>query len=116
MEKSKAETEQAKQDKFEKVFTSFFYGTIIAMIVFAAGFLIGDSCAEKKLYPVSGVVIDKDKESDTVTIEIGTGFRYQLYGYGDWEIGDRCSMIMNPMGTKLIYDDQILKAYYEGSE
>ena len=99
--------------KLDKILSTAFIGIVAAMLVFMVGFLIGSNTTEKKLYPAAGKVIDVDWASDTVTIEIGSGFRYQLHGCEDWEVGDNCSMVMNPMGTNLIYDDLILKAYYE---
>ena len=66
-------------------------------------------------YPLCGVVVAIDKETDTITIEDGNGNLWEFSEAEDWMIGDTAAMVMNDNGTPdSIYDDTIDSIRYCG--
>lgn len=63
-------------------------------------------------YSLTACVVEIDREGDTVTVEDGTGNRWQFYGVEDWQIGDCASLLMWDNGTDLIFDDEVHNARY----
>lgn len=66
------------------------------------------------LYPLSTTVKSINTTTDTVAVEDYNGNLWEFYGTEDWEVGDRCSLIMNTNGTPSIYDDLIVSQKYDG--
>lgn len=56
------------------------------------------------LYIMETMVIDFEEESDLVVTECETGKLYTFKGIEDWEINDRCVLLME--------DDEILRTFY----
>lgn len=67
---------------------------------------------ESNLYALTTVVVEVDRDNDTVTCEDDTGNLWEFYGVEDWKIGDCASLLMNDQGTPSIYDDAIEGARY----
>ena len=63
-------------------------------------------------YALSTTVTDVDYESDTVTVTDHNGNEWQFSGCEDWMIGDGCALVMDDMGTEIIYDDEIVNTRY----
>ena len=64
------------------------------------------------LYIMETIVYELDHETDEVVCETETGNLYAFYGIEDWEINDRCILLMDDMGTENIEDDEIIRTYY----
>ena len=67
---------------------------------------------ESNLYALTTVVIEVDRDNDTVTCEDYNGNLWEFYGAEDWVEGDCASLLMNSQGTQKIYDDTIEGAKY----
>ena len=65
-------------------------------------------------YPKTAVIVELCEEDDLVIAEDANGQNWCFSGIEDWCIGDLASMIMDDMGTEIIYDDEIVDAYYSG--
>ena len=82
--------------------------------------LIGSACADSRkidldnLYPRTARVYEIDRDADLVTVIDAAGFLWEFYGVEDWEVDDLVSLLMFDNGTKTIFDDEIIKAYYGG--
>lgn len=95
-----------------------FIGCIICVI----GMMIMISCAwtakeaktQESVYPMTTRVIVVDYDEDTVVCEDFNGNRWAFNGCEDWEVGDIASLLMNDKGTKIVYDDEIVDARYDG--
>lgn len=72
------------------------------------------SANTKNEYPLTTVVYDVSKATDTVTVIDYNGNLWQFKGVEDWTVDDVCSCIMNSKGTALIKDDEIVKVQYSG--
>jgi len=66
------------------------------------------------LSPITARIIDLDRESDIVTIQMANGHIYQYYGCSDYEIGDYVSAILNIHSKYDPSDDEIVKVHYSG--
>lgn len=64
------------------------------------------------LYIMETVVYEFSHETDEVVVETETGNLYAFYGIEDWELGDRCILVMDDMGTESIEDDEIIRTFY----
>jgi len=64
------------------------------------------------LYIMETVVYEFSHETDEVIVETKTGNLYAFYGIEDWEINDRCVLLMDDMGTESIEDDEIIRTFY----
>ena len=65
-----------------------------------------------RLYIMETVVYEFSHETDEVVVETETGNLYAFYGIEDWELGDRCVLVMDDMGTESIKDDEIIRTFY----
>ena len=63
-------------------------------------------------YALSTTVTDVDYESNTVTVTDHNGNEWQFSGCEDWMTGDGCALVMDDMGTEIIYDDEIVNTRY----
>ena len=70
------------------------------------------SNTEGKYYALTTLVVEIDRESDTVTCIDSTGNAWQFYGAEDWQEGDCASLLMWDNGTSNITDDEIHSARY----
>lgn len=70
--------------------------------------------AKENLYPLSTTVKSINTTTDTVAVEDYNGNLWEFYGTEDWEVGDRCSLVMDTNGTPSIYDDPIVSQKYDG--
>ena len=69
---------------------------------------------KKHTYPETAIVIDIDETEDSVTIECANGNRFAFFGIEDYMPGDLVALIMHDNGTKIVYDDEIIKTEYAG--
>lgn len=93
--------------------------TIVAMVMVVASFGITVQAArvddsQHEYYAKTTVVTEVDEESDTVYCVDFHGDEWSFTGIEDWMVGDYCAMVMDNMGTKIIYDDEIVSTTYTG--
>lgn len=93
----------------KKIVVSFIL-VILAVMMIACVTCEAETTHE--LYALTTVVVNVDYDNDIVTVEDFNGFLWEFYGCEDWYEGDCCSMVMDNMGTDLIFDDEILSARY----
>lgn len=74
----------------------------------------GTAAKIEEIYPLTTIVIETDYITDVVTVEDFNGNQWQFEVVEDWMVDDICSLIMYNNGTEIIYDDQIVKAHYNG--
>ena len=86
------------------IFTGIFVGI-------QEGRVSGDS-RTNRCYALTAQVIAVDRPNDLVYAEDFNGMIWSFYGCEDWLAGDCCSLLMDSMGTAIIYDDQIINARY----
>ena len=67
-----------------------------------------------RLYPLTAVVVEMDRENDIVTCADYSGNLWEFEGCEDWETGDVASLLMCDLGTISIYDDTIEMVRYGG--
>lgn len=90
----------------------------VAMILMAACSNKAEVQAETEMVAVDNLyimetrVIEFEEEVDIVVVETKSGDMYAFYGIEDWEINDRCILLMNDCGTESITDDVIVRTYY----
>ena len=63
-------------------------------------------------YALSTTVTDVDYKTDVVTVTDHNGNEWQFSGCEDWMTGGGCALVMNNMGTEIIYDDEIVNTRY----
>ena len=63
-------------------------------------------------YALSTTVTDVDYKTDVVTVTDHNGNEWQFSGCEDWMTGDGCALVMDDMGTEIIYDDEIMNTRY----
>lgn len=73
-----------------------------------------DDVCERDVYAALTVVTEVDEEEDVVYCVDFSGNEWSFTGIEDWMVGDFCSMVMDNMGTKRIYDDEIVSTRYTG--
>ena len=66
------------------------------------------------LYPKTAVVVELCETEDLVIVADANGQHWCFSGMEDWCIGDLASMLMDDVGTEIIYDDEIVDTYYSG--
>lgn len=66
------------------------------------------------MYPMTAVVVELDEERDEVICIDFNGNEWAFSEIEDWEVGNIVSMIMDDMGTEMIFDDEILSVRYGG--
>ena len=64
-------------------------------------------------YPMAGVVVDVNYDTDIVTIDSHSNL-WEFKGTEDWCPGDIAACIMSDNGTRTIYDDIIVDVRYQG--
>jgi hypothetical protein len=84
---------------------------IIALVTLICNFAI---CACAEQYPRLFIVTNIDYDSDIVTFTDLNGEEWEWEGVEDWMVDDFAAAIMDDNGTPTIYDDSIIKIYYEG--
>lgn len=83
----------------------------------SAGYYIEDI---SHLYPLTGIVTHIEYEAipeqDLVIITCANGNEFSFYApiTDCWETEDLASCIMDSKGTPLVYDDEVVMAYYAG--
>ena len=65
-------------------------------------------------YPTTMIVNELDYDENIVICIDFNGNEWAFEEIEDWCIGDIASMIMDDMGTELIYDDTIIMVRYSG--
>mgnify|MGYP006916172026 CR=1 FL=1 len=71
-----------------------------------------EPAAKGECYALATVVVEIDRDNDTVICEDSNGNLWEFYGCEDWQEGDCASLLMNSKGTPSIYDDAIEGARY----
>lgn len=69
---------------------------------------------EDRLYPNVAVVVEIDRTADTLTVEDSIGHLWVVEGVEDYMEGDLVGMVMDSMGTDLVFDDAVVKMHYCG--
>lgn len=59
------------------------------------------------------MVIDLNFEEDLVSVINSNGQIFTFSDVDDWFVGDYAIVLYNTMGTLLVYDDQIIRIFYE---
>ena len=77
------------------------------LIIAVSGYFSAD-----RYYANSAVVVEINRENDSVTCEDYNGTLWVFEGAEDWQLGDGVSLVMDDMGTPGIYDDEIKDARY----
>ena len=90
--------------------------TLLIAALFFTMCLIVSAQAEgqHELYPTAGIVRNVDHFADMIYIVTFDGQEWAYEGAEDWAIGDIIAMLMDDMGTELIYDDEIVTVNYLG--
>lgn len=88
---------------------------LIAGSAFLFGTVAGYNKAERELYPLTTVVTEVNRISDTVTCLDTNGHEWKFEGCEDWAENDICTLLMESNSTKMIYDDSIIQTRYQGS-
>ena len=71
--------------------------------------------AVDSFYTRTGLVVELDYDTDTVTVVDGCGFAWQFTGCEDYCVGDLVEMLMQEAGDpKNIFDDTIYSTCYAG--
>lgn len=84
---------------------------IIALVALVCNFAM---CACAEQYPRLFIVTNLDYDNDIVTFTDLNGEEWEWIGVEDWMVDDFAAAIMDDNGTPVIYDDTIVKIYYEG--
>lgn len=64
------------------------------------------------LYILKSTVMEINNKSDIVTVITDNGNMYQFYGVEDWQINDKCLLIMDSKEVNNPKDDVIIKGIY----
>lgn len=70
---------------------------------------------EETVYALTTKVILVDYTTDIVWCEDFNGNVWELQGCSDWAVGDIATLLMSDKGTRNIYDDEIIRARYQGT-
>lgn len=93
-------------------------GIIICLLIIATTIAVLATAEQNETkgneYPDTARIIVINYETDEVLVENSIGYHYTFKGVEDYEVGYVLSLIMNDNGTKLIYDDTIVRAKYSG--
>ena len=99
----------------KKTFIIITIGIIIIVgLITVCSFNLGSGNREKNLYPLSTIVWKVNEGNNKVTVMDFNGNLWQFNGIEDWEVGDVASLIMDSKNTDTIFDDEIVKAQYNG--
>lgn len=85
---------------------------IMAMVIMIIVSVTIGTYAEQ--YPTTMIVNELDYDENMVVCIDFNGNEWAFEEIEDWCIGDIASMIMDDMGTELIYDDTIIMVRYSG--
>lgn len=92
--------------------------TIICLLIVATITVVTATVEQNETkgneYPDTARIIVINYETDEVLVENSIGYHYTFKGVEDYEVGYVLSLIMNDNGTKLIFDDTIVRAKYSG--
>ena len=66
------------------------------------------------LSPITARVIETNRTTDTVTVQMANGFQYAFSGCSDYCVGDYVSAIVWKNGTEDVRDDVIVSVHYSG--
>ena len=64
------------------------------------------------LYILKSTIMEINDKSDIVTVITDNGNMYQFYGIEDWQINDKCLLIMDGKEVNNPKDDVIIKGIY----
>ena len=64
------------------------------------------------LYILKTTIMEINNKSDIVTVITDNGNMYQFYGIEDWQINDKCLLIMDGKEVNNPKDDVIIKGIY----
>ena len=88
-------------------------GILLSLIVSLV--LSGNLKGNAEIYPMSTIVTEVNRSTDTVTVEDFNGNLWEFDGAEDWAEGDIAALIMYDNGTsQTVYDDVILTSRYCG--
>lgn len=87
---------------------------ILNALILGTYFVTDKTVYQKHLYPETSIVIDIDETEDIVTVECANGNRFAFFGVEDYMQGDLVALTMHDNGTKIVYDDEIIKTEYAG--
>lgn len=88
---------------------------LIAALFFTMCLIVGAQAeGQNGLYPTAGIVRNVDHFADMIYIVTFDGQEWAYEGAEDWAVGDIIAMLMDDMGTELIYDDEIVAVNYLG--
>lgn len=88
---------------------------LIAALFFTMCLIVNAQAeGQNGLYPTAGIVHNVDYFADMIYIVTFDGQEWAYEGAEDWAIGDIIAMLMDDMGTELIYDDEIVAVNYLG--
>ena len=88
---------------------------LIAALFFTMCLIVGAQAeGQNGLYPTAGIVRNVDHFADVIYIVTFDGQEWAYEGAEDWAVGDIIAMLMDDMGTELIYDDEIVAVNYLG--
>lgn len=95
------------------------FALLAAYILLVAFIAMGCAvCAKAEaiedVYAMTTVVVALDHEEDSVTCQDFNGNLWVFYGVEDWSVGDVATLIMWNAESDIIYDDEVLDAYYSG--
>lgn len=85
-----------------------------ALLIFAFICSCGLVSVHADYYAKSTIVVDVDYEKDAVTVKDFNGNLWRFIGCEDWEEGDICALLMDDSKTESIFDDVIVKSFYNG--
>lgn len=72
-------------------------------------------CSVDGLYTRTGLIVDLDYTTDTVTVVDGVGLTWQFFGCEDYCVGDLVEMLFREAGKpQYIFDDVIVSTSYSG--
>lgn len=90
-------------------------GLTCAGLLFMLGAALGGLCVscaadegQANLYPLAGVVVRIDSDSDLVSVRDGAGNLWQFYGVEGWMLGEGVAILMDGRGTEVVSDDRML--------
>lgn len=87
---------------------------IIVALVTLVGILCGFvACAWAEQYPRLFIVKSLNYDNDAILFCDVNGEEWEYYGIEDWEVNDVGAAIMEDNNTPTIYDDSIVKIYYQ---
>lgn len=92
-----------------------FFATLYALLAFFMPQKNAEPApAPAGFYPLTALVVETDEAADMVFVEDYAGNLWSFEGAEDWFVGDFASLLMNDMGTPLIFDDEIVSVRYAG--